>query len=180
VSENKKKKSSKYHNHGRFHGDIWLSTHVHDWTERSVQRIMKNFPVQHRNDTDEELIEYLKRELQKVKVIPHYKEVPGGELIANRFHGWDRALKLAGLRPCHVSSPRDMRAWPIYKKEYFVQQDAFRKHHAEKMDRTRQKRKMEAMEAKLAAEAAAASAALDDERQLPALLEGNQVSGAAE
>lgn len=51
----------------------------------------------HRHDTDEELLEYLRRTAKELGYTPPMREVIGGHYIEQRFCGWGVAVTLAGL-----------------------------------------------------------------------------------
>lgn len=55
------------------------------------------FAVEHAGDTDEELVEYIKRCRRDLGHTPHSNEVIGGKYITQRFGDWRRALRLGGM-----------------------------------------------------------------------------------
>ena len=64
----------------------------------------QSFCEEHRDDTDEELLVYLRQCAAKLGHSPYKREVLGSTLLKERFYNWAVALTLAGLE-----LPRDMR-----------------------------------------------------------------------
>ena len=96
-------------------------------TEEALAKQQREFEIVHREDTDEELIDYLRRCAKEIGRAPNACEVIGGAYLHRRLGGWDRALRLAGLgRPGRA--PDFHRRW-IYKQEKQRQIDL---HKAEK------------------------------------------------
>ena len=96
-------------------------------TEEALAQKQREFASVHQNDTDEELISYLRRCAEEIGHTPNACEVIGGAYLHRRLGGWDRALRLAGLgRP--GQAPDFQRRW-IYKQEKQRQIDL---HRAEK------------------------------------------------
>jgi hypothetical protein len=63
-----------------------------------MTRIESNFAKLHRNDTDEELLQYVKASADKLGHIPRKGEIPGYVYIKSRFGPWPRVLEKAGLK----------------------------------------------------------------------------------
>ena len=96
-------------------------------TEEALAKQQREFEIVHREDTDEELIDYLRRCAEEIGHAPNACEVIGGAYLHRRLGGWDRALWLAGLgRP--GQAPDFHRRW-IYRQEKQRQIDL---HKAEK------------------------------------------------
>ena len=96
-------------------------------TEEALAKQQREFASVHQNDTDAELISYLRRCAEEIGHVPNACEVIGGAYLNRRLGGWDRALRLAGLgRPGRA--PDFHRRW-IYKQEKQRQIDL---HKAEK------------------------------------------------
>lgn len=96
-------------------------------TEETLAEQQRTFEAIHRNDTDAELIAYLRSCAEAIGHAPNACEVIGGTYLHQRFGSWDRALRLAGLgRP--GQAPEFQRRW-IYKQEKQRQLDL---HKAEK------------------------------------------------
>lgn len=59
----------------------------------------KRFREAHACDSDEMLLEYLRNCAKILNHTPWPGEIPGGQLLTERFETWERALAAAGLRP---------------------------------------------------------------------------------
>ena len=57
----------------------------------------KNFAEEHSNDTNEQLLSYLKSCFNQLSHVPWQMEVVGGTMIAERFGSWNQALIAAGF-----------------------------------------------------------------------------------
>lgn len=65
---------------------------------------------EHQNDTDEQLLEYVRCCAQELGHTPYTREIVGGEYIRSRFGGWALMLTLAGLPlPSDVKPPTQQR-----------------------------------------------------------------------
>jgi hypothetical protein len=58
----------------------------------------EEFAARHRNDTDEELLQYLKKSAAELGRIPFKREVVGFTYLKSRFGPWPRVLEKAGLK----------------------------------------------------------------------------------
>ena len=66
--------------------------------ERELRRREKEFTAAHENDSDEQLLSYLKQFAAEHPNQALFKvDVPGGDWIGKRLGGWLIALELAGL-----------------------------------------------------------------------------------
>lgn len=79
-------------------------------------RLRKQFSVSHINDTDEELLEYIRQQTRLMGRTPNANEIIGGNFIARRFGGWRNAVIAAGLAYPKNAVPWEKRY--IYKQEY--------------------------------------------------------------
>jgi len=64
------------------------------------------FAEQHQNDSDEELLAYIREFAQRLKYTPNMCEIIGGEYISGRFNGWNKAVRLAGLPEPRSNPPK--------------------------------------------------------------------------
>jgi hypothetical protein len=56
------------------------------------------FAQRHRNDTDEELLQYLRDMAKEQGRTPRKHDVPGFTYVKSRFGPWPRVLEKAGLK----------------------------------------------------------------------------------
>ena len=76
--------------------------------ERELRRREKEFTAAHENDSDEELLSYLKQFATENPDLSLFKNnVPGGDLIGKRFGGWLTALQTAEL-PAPMGQPEQI------------------------------------------------------------------------
>jgi len=66
----------------------------------------EEFARNHRKDTDEELLAYLRDCAAKLGRVPNKHEVAGFILIKSRFGPWPRVLERAGLKEARSKSAR--------------------------------------------------------------------------
>lgn len=102
-------------NNNYFRGDIWFQERVKARVRESLSNQQKNFAEEHKNDTEEQLIDYVREFANELGKTPNAGEIIGGPYIASRFGGWDRLLDRAGL-PKPGTMPYAERRL-IYKKE---------------------------------------------------------------
>ncbi len=50
----------------------------------------------HRDDSDQQLLAYLRERLSNFDAVPDEDDIVGGHYLAHRFGGWDEAVRLAG------------------------------------------------------------------------------------
>ena len=78
----------------------------------------------HRNDTDEQLLDYLRTCARKLGHTPHPREVYGSCLLIQRFRSWENAVSAAGLtNPVHQVSREQCQ---IYTDELRIQERMFK------------------------------------------------------
>lgn len=123
MGERKKKKDARFQG-GRFHGDIWFQKNVEQRTIKALEEKERLFLENHSDDTDEQLLDYLRSCAQGKKRTPYKCEVPGSDFIAKRFHGWDAAAQAAGLPPAGIP-PKGARK-KAFRKEYLHQAALFK------------------------------------------------------
>ena len=121
----------------------WVNEKVADRTVESLQRMNEAFPVDHAEDSNEQLIAYLKQMAAEIGYSPCEEEVIGGEYISKRFGGWAKAIWAAGL-----SLPKGvikLERRKIYKDEYKVQMKLFKQELSDKRDARKKQREAEAV-----------------------------------
>ena len=102
------------------------------WREQKLRAMVnaamkeKNavFLEAHKNDTDEQLLDYLRACARHLGHTPHPREVYGSYLLTQRFSGWTNAVSAAGLpNPVHQISREQCR---IYTEELRIQERMFK------------------------------------------------------
>ena len=102
------------------------------WREQKLRAMVnaamkeKNavFLEAHKNDTNEQLLDYLRACARKLGHTPHPREVYGNYLLTQRFQGWANAVSAAGLTsPVHQISREQCR---IYTEELRIQERMFK------------------------------------------------------
>lgn len=119
----------------RFVPQRWKQQQLEAMTNAAIRRKNAEFATLHRNDTDEQLIAYLRKCAQELGHTPYPREVFGGAMIGERFGGWSRALDAAGLPyPTHTVSDKGRR---IYHKTMKEQSRIFDERQAQKREAVR-------------------------------------------
>ena len=121
-----------------FNGYEWYRLQMEQRTRAALQKQDEEFITRHLDDTDEELLQYLKRKAKTLGHAPRMEEVPGGILIAKRFGGWRGALRRAGFSaPAGPGKPERTQR---YRKEYTRQQALYRREKQYKQEKQESKR----------------------------------------
>jgi len=89
---------------------------VHRRTKTSLIALEEQFPLDHANDTNEQLVAYLQNFSKELGRAPNQSEIIGGRYIAQQFGGWRNALAAAGLFLPRAAAQTRNRL--IYRKEY--------------------------------------------------------------
>lgn len=113
-------------------------------TEEALAEKQAAFAELHRNDTDIELLCYLRKCAREIGHSPNVCEVIGGSYLYQRFGNWDNALRMAGLKK-PGKAPDLHRRW-IYKQEKQRQLELFHENKRKRMQEKemRMKEKQEA------------------------------------
>jgi len=131
-----------------FRGDIWFHEKVSARTKASLEQQEKQFAVDHKDDTDEQLLIYLREFTAKLGHTPNPGEIIGGQYLYRRFGNWENAVNAAGLlQPGKKAQPTNRM---IYKEEYKRQAALFQQERADSREE-RQAKRQEA--SRIAAEA---------------------------
>ena len=107
-----------------FRGDLWFDKQVDERTRKALQQRQKDFTKEHADDTDEQLLTYVRKVAAEFGYTPNAGEIIGGEYISRRFGNWDRVIALCGLPKPGKMRPIMERA--IYKQEFKRQASLFK------------------------------------------------------
>ncbi|MGN1009052.1 MAG: homing endonuclease associated repeat-containing protein [Butyricicoccus sp.] len=82
------------------------------------------FAQEHQDDTNEQLLEYLRQSAASLGYTPNACEIIGGKSISARFGGWRNAVQAAGLK--QPDAVREIRQQKLFREEYHRQAELFR------------------------------------------------------
>lgn len=99
-----------------------MVTQALDEQERTFEQI-------HRESTDYELVQLLRKQAANLGRSPKFREFPGGMLYEKRFGSWNEALAAAGLPACGKCPITKL---PRYVEEEYRQKELYRQKKAEK------------------------------------------------
>lgn len=125
-----------YNNH--FHGDTWYQNMIARRVRDALQERERRFLAEHRNDSDEELLSYLRGCAEEMGFSPFAEEIIGAKLIAARFGTWSNALRKAGLELPKGTVPRASQRYYV-QKEIQLQKKLYRQERAEKKEAKKQR-----------------------------------------
>ena len=118
-----------------FNPNRWREQKIRAMVNAAMKEKNAAFLEDHQNDTDEQLLDYLRACARKLGHTPHPREVYGSYLLTQRFSGWANAVSAAGLtNPVHQISREQCR---IYTDELRIQERMFK----ENMKKNRAARK---------------------------------------
>ncbi len=117
-----KKREEKY-----FDAQKFVNRQIELRTYAALKQKNAQFAEDHARDTDERLLEYLRRNASDLGQAPNPEEIIGGDYIGRRFGGYRNAVKAAGLSAPGSLPPPTSRE--IFKKELKIQAKL---HRAEK------------------------------------------------
>ncbi len=128
---------------GRFRGDEWFNQKVHQRVKVSLEEQEARFAREHKADTDEQLLEYVRAFAKELGRTPNCCEIIGGVYISSRFGNWSGVLAAAGLPGPHKVPQLKNRL--IYKRE-FKRQSALFKQERQDAESQRQERREQAVQ----------------------------------
>ena len=112
---------------GRY--NIYEAT-IRRMVQEALEQQEQDFRQQHADDTDEQLLAYLRTWAIRLQHTPWPGEIVGGKLIQERFGSWHRALAMAKLpEPITVNQ---MKSFGRIKEETERQKEFYRQRKAEK------------------------------------------------
>lgn len=123
-------------NRAGFNGNDWYEQMIHKRTKASLEQQERQFAVDHSQDSDRQLLEYLCQCEKQLGRTPFPSEVIGGRFLVERFGGWENALAYAGLARYKGYAPAPAKR-RIYLQELQRQQELYRREKQEKKDKRR-------------------------------------------
>lgn len=138
--------------HSASRNGSWFSRKVAERTTQEIARQNAEFARIHQDDSDRQLLDYVRNCVQQLGFTPNAREIIGGEYIGNRMGGWKRVLEHLPDLPKPGPVPHREKCL-IYRQEYQRQMEAFRAqrnlarkerdaHKAEKNHRQREEKKL--------------------------------------
>lgn len=124
----------------RFDGNAWYEQYIVARTTAALKEKEKSFSDLHAGDSEQELIQYVRRCADEMGYTPTVKEIIGGAYIAQRFGGWPAVLKKAELVAGHACPAQTKRY--IFMKEREVQAELHRQEREAKLKTRAIKNKM--------------------------------------
>ncbi len=116
----------------RFDGNAWYEQYIVARTTAALEEKEKSFSDLHAGDSEQELIQYVRRCADEMGYTPTMREVIGGTYIAQRFGGWPAVLKEAVLVANHACPALTKRY--IFQKERAVQVELHRRERKAKLE----------------------------------------------
>lgn len=126
----------------RFDGNAWYEQYIVARTTAALEEKEESFPDLHAGDSEQELIQYVRRCADEMGYTPTVKEVIGGAYIAQRFGGWSAVLREAGLTADHACPATTKRY--IFLKEREIQAELHRQEREAKLKEKAQRNKLRA------------------------------------
>lgn len=123
----------------RFRGDQWFNKKTEGRTKEALRKRNAEFAREHSGTSDEELLEYVREQAERLGFTPNAGEIIGGEYISSRFGGWNSVVALAGLRAPKGQPPITKRQ--IYKEEFKRQARLFKKEREAQKEALRAERR---------------------------------------
>jgi len=115
-----------------FRGDLWFREQVRKRTGEALAKQQEAFAVDHRDDTEEQLIAYVQGFAKALGRTPNAGEIIGGPYIAARLGGWDAVLWKADLPKPGMMPQKENRL--IFKQEAKRQETLLRRELQEKKE----------------------------------------------
>lgn len=119
-------------NSNYFRGDIWFQEQVRQRAREELQRQQEAFAGEHKEDTEEQLIAYVRGFAKALGRTPNAGEIIGGPYIASRLGGWDAVVQKAGLPRPGMMPEKERRL--IFKQEVKRQEILLRRERQMKKD----------------------------------------------
>ncbi len=79
--------------------DVWRENKVRARVQARLEESERAFLQAHRDDTDEELMEFIRDQASALERMPHPLELPGGLYLHKRLGDWDKLALALGMKP---------------------------------------------------------------------------------
>lgn len=120
----------------------WVNQKATERTFQSLKRKNEAFAIEHAEDSDAQLIAYVKQMAADLGHSPAKEEIIGGEYIAERFGGWAKMIMAAGL-PIPPMPPA-LKRCKVFKDEYKEQMKLLQREFKDNREVRKRKREAEA------------------------------------
>lgn len=107
-----------------FDAQTYVNRKLEEATNRALKEKHAQFAIDHIHDTDDQLLDYLRKCAMELGHLPKSDEIIGGGYISYRFKSWGLALEAAKLDLPRKKVPANGRK--IYRDELKVQSALYR------------------------------------------------------
>ena len=123
----------------RFNGNDWYRRLMDKRTRAALREQSEAFELDHADDSDEELLQFVLARSKILGHAPQMCEVTGARMIVQRFGSWAKVIHAIGYQYC--SGTRILERSQRYRFEYARQQSAYRAERREKNEQRIKKKK---------------------------------------
>ena len=88
--------------------DVWRENKVRVRVQARLEESNETFLQAHGDDTDEELMEFVRDQASALGRMPHPLELPGGIYLHKRLGDWDKLALTLGLEPVSAGRGRKL------------------------------------------------------------------------
>lgn len=167
MTRQPKKKKPNLARCGKFDTDEWRGRQIHIRTIKFFYDQSDQWALEHETDTDDQLIEYVRKIALELRRMPRPIEVPGGYYIEQRLGRWLSLAEEFGVKGYNPDNRYKETVTAVYRSEFKRQEELFREERHRKKEERATKRKMhrkpstEPQRTEHSAEAVAGNAAAD-------------------
>lgn len=97
---------------------------IHRMVMEGLAKKEMDFRMEHQEDSDEELLEYLRQKAKELRHTPWPQEIVGWDLITERFAGWPNAVHRANLPVMFTTN--NLTKFQLYQDEVEYQKKMYR------------------------------------------------------
>ena len=129
--------------------DVWRDRQVRKRLQARLDGENRVFQREHAEDSDEVLIEYVRKKAAVLRRMPHPLEIPGGLYLHKRLGDWDVLARSLGLAPVVAG-----RGSKLYHRLLEAEEEQFsRERRARKAAKRRKKEPKDPLKATIQSEA---------------------------